>query len=173
MSAHAFPPVGLGTRLRHLLALLDGEVEQAYRDNAMPGYRPRYTPVVRALQELGPASIKAIAAHAGISHSAVSQTVAQMRRGGWVAARVAADARERTVTMTAALSQLLPRLEAQWRATAAAARTLDRELTRALSTAVDEAIAALQRRPFGARIRQHLVRSRAVPRDRPRSSRRP
>jgi DNA-binding MarR family transcriptional regulator len=156
MSAHTLPPRGLGTRLRHLLALLDGDVEQAYRDADLRGYRPRYTPVVRALQQLGPASIKAIAGHAGSSHSAVSQTVTQMRRAGWVTTQVAADARERTVSMTRALVKLLPRLEAHWQATAGAARALDAELTRSLSATIDEALAALERDPFGARIRRQM-----------------
>jgi len=157
MSANGVPPIGLGTRLRHLLALLDGDVEQAYRDSGLRGYRPRYTPIVRALQELGPASIKALAEHAGISHSAVSQTVTQMRRAGWLAARVAADARERTVSMTPALVELLPRLQAHWHATAGAVRTLDAELSRSLSATVDEALAALRRRPLVERIRKQMA----------------
>ena len=39
---------GLGTQLRHLLELLDGAVEEAYALAGMR-YRPRYTPVMRAL----------------------------------------------------------------------------------------------------------------------------
>lgn len=160
MSANTLPPLGLGTRLRHLLALLDGDVERAYREGALRGYRPRYTPVVRALQQLGPASLKAIAAHARTSHSAVSQTVAQMRRAGWVESRRGTDARERRVAMTPKLAALQPRLERQWRATAAAAHALDAELGRSLRLTVDEAIAALERRPFAERLRQQLARRR-------------
>lgn len=160
MSARRLPQVGLGTRLRHLLALLDGEVKQSYRDAGLRGYEPRYTTVVRALQQLGPSSIKAIAAHAGTSHSAISQTVAAMRRAHWISVVVGEDARERHVAMTPALRALLPRLELHWRATAAAARELDSELSRALSATVDEAIAALERRPFGARLRLQLAKRR-------------
>ena len=73
----------LGTLLRHLIELLDSAVEQQYANSGL-SYRPRYTPVMRALLDLGPASIRAIARHAGITHSAVSQTVAQMAKQGLI-----------------------------------------------------------------------------------------
>ena len=41
---------GLGTQLRHLIELLDGDVAQTYA-NAGLDYRPRFTPVMRVLQE--------------------------------------------------------------------------------------------------------------------------
>jgi DNA-binding MarR family transcriptional regulator len=144
---------GLGTRLRHLLELLDGDVERAYHDTGMTDYRPRYTPIVRALEQLGPTTIKAIAEQAGITHSAVSQTLTQMRRAGLVAAEVGADARERRVNMTARLKRMLPRLHAQWQVTNETARTLDEELSHPLSELVDEAIAALTKQPFRERLR--------------------
>ncbi len=57
------PPYrGLGTLLRHLLELLDGDVEQAYAELGLD-YRPRFTPVVRALLESEPRSIRDIANH--------------------------------------------------------------------------------------------------------------
>ena len=67
---------GLGTQLRHLLELLDGDLERLYNED-IPGFRPRYAPVVRVLREREGRTIKEIASEAGISHSAVSQTVAQ------------------------------------------------------------------------------------------------
>ena len=73
----------LGTRLRHLIELLDGGVNESY-DHVAPGYRARFTPVLRALDALGTASIREIACHADMTHSSVSQTVAQMRREGLV-----------------------------------------------------------------------------------------
>ena len=69
--------IGLGTLLRHMLELLDGDVQRAYDELGLD-YRPRYTPVVAALLDLGPSSIQDIARAAGITHSAASQTVAQM-----------------------------------------------------------------------------------------------
>ncbi len=49
----ARPARTLGTLLRHLIELLDGAVEQTYRDAELD-YRPRYTPVLRALIARGP-----------------------------------------------------------------------------------------------------------------------
>ncbi|MCY7306720.1 MAG: hypothetical protein LH632_11335 [Rhodoferax sp.] len=51
---------GLGTQLRHLIELLDGDVAQAYADAGLD-YRPRYTPVMRVLQQHGSAPIGRIA----------------------------------------------------------------------------------------------------------------
>lgn len=145
------PVRGLGTRLRHLLELLDGDVQSAYRDAGLPDYRPRYTPVMRALAG-GEATLTAIAAHAGSTHSAISQTVARMQRAGLVQLRPGADARERVAALTPAARRRLPRLEALWSDTAAAARDLDAELPVSLAAAVDAATAALERVPFRARI---------------------
>ena len=152
---------GLGTRLRHLLELLDGDVANVYAQIGLTDYRPRYTPVVRALEALGPASIKAIAEHARISHSAASQTVAQMHKAGLLATRTGNDAREREVAMSPSLKKHLPLLHAQWQATNAAADALDAELSQTLTTVIDQAITALERKPFRQRIGKHLPRSGA------------
>ncbi|WP_242108868.1 MarR family transcriptional regulator [Luteimonas aquatica] len=141
----------LGTLLRHLIETLDGAVETTYA-RSIPGYRPRFTPVVRALLELGPASIRGIALHAGITHSATSQTVSQMAKQGLVQLRPGGDARERIVALTADAEALIPRLRRHWAATNAAADALDRELSAPLSALLREAIDALERHPFGDRI---------------------
>jgi DNA-binding MarR family transcriptional regulator len=141
----------LGTLLRHLTETLDGAVEDTYARIA-PGYRPRFTPIVRALLELGPASIRTISQHAGITHSAVSQTVSQMAKQRLVKLRPGGDARERIVALTPAAKAIVPRLKQQWAATNAAAEALDRELSMPLSTLLREAIDALERQPFGDRL---------------------
>ena len=141
----------LGSLLRHLIELLDGDVEAAYRAAGLD-YRPRFTPVVRVLGELGPSPIRTIAARAGITHSAASQTVAEMVKKGLVAAEPGEDARERIVHLTDAARALLPRLKAQWAATNAAADGLSAELGLDLPDIVSAAIARLQARPFLDRI---------------------
>ena len=68
---------GLGTRMRHLLELLellDGDVARVYADLGVPDYRPRYSPVVRALVALGPLSIRDLASAVGVTHSAARRT---------------------------------------------------------------------------------------------------
>ena len=141
----------LGTLLRHLAETLDGAVERAYVASGLD-HRPRYTPVVRALLALGPASIRAISVHAGITHSATSQTVSQMEARGLVQLTVGQDTRERIVALTPAAEASLPALKRQWEATNAAADDLDHELSAPLSDLLREAIAALERRPFDERI---------------------
>ena len=137
--------------LRHLIELLDGAVEQAYKD-AHLDYRPRYTPVVRALIATGPASIKDLAAHAGLTHSAASQTVAQMRRVGLVEIERGADLRQQVVSLTTRAKAMVPALEQMWQFVNEAAGDLDAELMYPLSQVLEDAILALERRPFGVRI---------------------
>lgn len=146
----------LGTRLRHLIQLLDDDVERSYKAAGLAGYRPRYTPVVRALEAHGPLTIRALAEQVGLSHSALSQTVAQMDRTGWVETRPDLDARSKRVSMSPALLRALPLLSRQWEATAHAARTLDRDVGVVLVDIVASAIAALEQRPFETRIRHAL-----------------
>lgn len=147
----SFSPPTLGTLLRHLIDLLDGEVEAAYAA-ANLAWRPRYTPVLRVLMNRGGQPIKAIALEIGISHSAVSQTVTQMVKDDLVMLKPGDDARERIVILTDKTEQMIPRLQRQWAAVNLAAATLDRELSAPLSGVVQEAIAALTDKPFGQRI---------------------
>jgi DNA-binding MarR family transcriptional regulator len=149
----------LGTLLRHLVELLDGAVEEAYVEAGLD-YRPRYTPVMRALLALGPTSIRAISLHAGTTHSAASQTVAQMAREGLVELRPGTDARERIVALTPRARGMLPALKRQWARINVAAKRLDRELSTPLSPLLAEAIAALAREPFARRIRRTAASSR-------------
>ncbi|PPU75658.1 MULTISPECIES: MarR family winged helix-turn-helix transcriptional regulator [Xanthomonas] len=141
----------LGTLVRHLIELLDGDLEAVYAASGL-AWRPRYTPVLRVLMRLGPASIKVLAQEIGITHSAASQTVAQMAKQRLVVLKPGADARERIVVLTAKVRRLVPALQQQWAATNAAAAQLDAELSVPLSAVLAEAIAALQRRSFATRI---------------------
>lgn len=151
------PTPTLGTLLRHLIELLDGAVEQAYRGAGLD-YRPRYTPVVKALVALGPVSIRVISRQAGISHSAASQTVSQMARTGLVTLSPGQDGRERIVALTPRAQAILPDVTRHWRAVNAAAADLDAELSAPLSDLLVEAIAALERLSFGDRIDKAAAR---------------
>ncbi|WP_449063426.1 MarR family winged helix-turn-helix transcriptional regulator [Planomonospora algeriensis] len=142
----------LGTRLRHLLELLDADVAAVYAELGEAGFRPRFTPVLRALAVFGPSSIRDLADAIGVTHSAASQTVAQMAGQGFVVLTPGADARRRIVRPTAKAEALLPVLEAEWAATAAAAAELEAELSFPLSRLVEEVLEALERRPLRRRI---------------------
>jgi DNA-binding MarR family transcriptional regulator len=145
------PTSALGTLLRHLAELLDDAVEDGYRQEGL-NYRPRFTPVVRALIALGPSSIRAIADYAGITHSAASQTVAQMATQRWVKYGQGGDGRERIVSLTPGAKRKVAALERCWAATAMAAADLERDLSMPLSPVLREAVAALERRSFASRL---------------------
>jgi DNA-binding MarR family transcriptional regulator len=141
----------LGTLLRHIVELLDGAVADAYRSGA-PGYRPRFTPVIRALLRDGPRSITQIKCSVGASHSAISQTVAEMVREDLVALEAGQDQRERIIDLTPKARQLLPALEAQWACTERAARSIDADLGMPLADVLRSVIATLENKPFAVRI---------------------
>ncbi|MFB9884423.1 MarR family winged helix-turn-helix transcriptional regulator [Planobispora siamensis] len=165
MDSPAPGPELLGTRLRHLLDLLEAGVASIYDDLGLQGYRPRFTPVVRVLAAHGPRSIRDLATATGVTHSAASQTVAQMAKHGLVTVVPGEDARRRIVRLTPRAERLLPALEVEWEATAAAAAELEAELSAPLSLIVDETLRALRRRPMRQRIAAAMPDPRPVGKD--------
>jgi DNA-binding MarR family transcriptional regulator len=146
----------LGTQLRHLLESLDGAVAEVYRGLGMPGFRPRYTPILRVLATGGPQSIRDLAKATSVTHSAASQTVAQLAREGYVELEPGQDARQRIVHLTPAARSVLPKVEAEWAATTAAASQLEDELPFSLSELLAATTAALERRSFRERIASNM-----------------
>ena len=149
-------PALLGTKLQALLDLLDGDVALVYADLGLTGLRPRYAPILRRLLLDGPASIRDLARATGVTHSAASQTVAQLTREGLVALTPGEDARQRIATATARAERIRPALETEWAATTAAATALEAELPYPLSRLIDETVQALRRTPMRERIAQQL-----------------
>ena len=138
--------------MRHVLELLEGDVARVYTDLGVADYRPRFSPVVRALVAAGPLSIRDLASAVGVTHSAASQTVAQMTRNGLLTLEPGADARQRLAHLTARARDLLPLIEAEWAATAAAAAELEAELPAALSEVLFLTERAVVSRPMRVRI---------------------
>lgn len=151
----------LGTRLRFVLDQLEAGVAAAYTDLGLPGFRTRYNPIVRVLTQAGPQSIRNLAAAIGVTHSAVSQTVAQMAKEDLVTLAPGQDARQRIVSLTPKAESLLPILEAEWDATTAAAEELDAELPFPLTRLVEAVLEAFERRPMSERIAARLHRPEA------------
>ncbi len=145
---------GLGTQLRAALEMMDGDVATVMTDLGEPDYRPRFSPVVRALAARGPSPIRDLASAVGVTHSAASQTVAQMKRQGLVDLTAGADGRERIVALTDRARALKPKLDAEWAATESATAELDAELPYPLSDLVIALLAALRERSFRTRIEQ-------------------
>lgn len=148
---------GLGTQLRHLIELLDGAVAASYEEAGID-YRPRFTPVMRALASGTPCTVGQIAGAAGITQPAATQTVALMLKEDLVATMPGTDARQKLVQLSDRGRTLLPELQRCWAATAAAAASLDGDMPYPLSGALAQAIVALQHQSFGARIRAARLR---------------
>lgn len=146
---------GLGTRLRKLLAILDGDVQQLYAAGNGQ-FRPKYFPVVQALLEHGELDVLSLAATAQVTQPAMTQTLQEMERTGLLNLVPGSDRRQRFAELTEAGRATAAELTPLWRAVASAASALDRELPVSLDRAVDEALAALDRKPFRTRIEEEL-----------------
>lgn len=146
----------LGTLLRHLLELLDGDVSESYSACGIENYKPRYTPVMRVLMNKGSVTIGEIAASAQLSQPAVSQTIKDMVKQDLIEIVTGLDARERKVCLTRKGALLLPRLKAHWQATVYAENSLNAELPIPLSDLLDTAISALERNRFQDRIQGQI-----------------
>lgn len=143
--------------LHNLLATLDAEIEQVYLARGITGVRPRFAyPLIR-LAHTGPLTIRELARSLDRSHSAISQTVAAMRKEGLVVSEPGPDARTRQVDLTERGRSLVPFLEAEWRATHAAVAELDTEVPHPLTAVVQELWRALDRRSMRQRVQDHLV----------------
>jgi MarR family transcriptional regulator, organic hydroperoxide resistance regulator len=145
-SSARFDEMGLGTRLRVLLAALDGELQTLYDEMGVP-FRPRFYPVVQHLLAEGASAVGELAARTGVSQPAMTQTVAEMVRCGLLE-----RGSGRRLRLTADGRELCLRLAPVWRATAAAASELDRELPAPLGATLIAALSRLAEKPFQARI---------------------
>jgi DNA-binding MarR family transcriptional regulator len=146
---------GLGTLLRKLLDTLDGAVQSHYDAHDL-NFRPRFYPVAKLLLAEGALSIRTLANAVGVSHSALSQTVSEMRSAGLVTSSPGKDGRERLVRLTDDGLKACAELEAVWAAIARAAAALDAELPMPLSDLLRETIARLQAESFVSRIEEQL-----------------
>ncbi|HEY5222755.1 MAG TPA: MarR family transcriptional regulator [Microbacteriaceae bacterium] len=142
----------IGTRLRQVLDLLDDGIAETYADLGVPGFRPRYTPILVALHESGPLTIKNLATAVNVTHSAMSQTVGLLIRDGLAVGSVATDGRARLISLSEEGTSIMPLLITEWNATAHASRQLDSELTQPLSKTLDEVVNLLSRRSFAERL---------------------
>ena len=146
--------------LRLLLGAMDRDIASLYDERGVAGVRPRSVmPLVR-LSRRGPMTIRELADSVDVTHSAMSQTVAAMRKDGLVrSVPGSGDARTRSVAITRKGRALVPFMEAEWRATETALAELEEELPYPLSQVVRDVEQALARRSFHDRIAEILGRS--------------
>ncbi|WP_405483972.1 MarR family winged helix-turn-helix transcriptional regulator [Streptomyces sp. NBC_00009] len=143
--------------LHQLLAAMDAEIEQVYIERGIKGVRPRFAyPLIR-LAHTGPLTIRELAESLNRSHSAISQTIAAMRKEDLVTSEPGPDARTRRINLTERGRSLVPFLEAEWRATHATVADLDGEIPHAMTAVVEEVRRALEHRSMRERILHHLT----------------
>ncbi|MFI7540320.1 MarR family winged helix-turn-helix transcriptional regulator [Actinoplanes sp. NPDC049599] len=142
--------------LFRLLGDMDADIAGLYAEAGIDGVRTRFVGPIIELSRSGPLTIKGLAERRQVSHSAMSQTVAAMRKAGLVEAAADSDGRARRVQLTARSREIVPFLQAEWRATEATVLALDAELPYPIMRVVADIRAALATRPFARRLRDHL-----------------
>jgi DNA-binding MarR family transcriptional regulator len=143
--------------LRELQAAMDADIARVYADARIEGLKPSWVMELIRLHHRGPMTITELAGSVQRTHSAMSQKVAAMRTAGWVRTTAGADARSKTVALTARARRIVVRLAAEWRATEAALADLETELPYPMSRVVADIEEALRRRSFHDRIAAKLA----------------
>ncbi|KAG1248457.1 hypothetical protein G6F66_015506 [Rhizopus arrhizus] len=77
-----------------------------------------------------------------------------MVRDGWLHSAIGEDSRERILQLSPHALQAVPALQAQWQATARAARSLEADLGQSREQVLRSALQALEQRPFAQRLRE-------------------
>jgi DNA-binding MarR family transcriptional regulator len=142
-----------------LLDEMDADIARLYTERGITGVRPRFVAPLIRLGRRGGMTIRQLAESLEVTHSAMSQTVAALQRDGLVSTAAGADARTREVVLTDRAREILPFLEAEWRATEQVVAELDAEIPYALSQVVRDLQAALARRSFHDRIADRIADS--------------
>lgn len=143
--------------LRILLSAMDDDIARLYAEHGVEGVRPRFAMPLIRLAHRGGMTIRQLADSLDVTHSAMSQTVAALRRQDLVRSVPGADARTREVALTERGTAVVPFLEAEWQATERALEDLETEVPYALSQVVRDIEAALRERSFHDRIADRLA----------------
>ena len=147
----------LGARLRRLSERIDREADRIYRESGV-SFEQRWYGVMNQLAAHGPMTVGALAGALGITHAAVSQTRASLVAEGLLdVVADPADARRRTLVLSAAGKRLVIELQPLWRALSDVSTDLNREAP-GLLDALDKLDAALERESLAQRVRARLTK---------------
>ncbi|MGW4477180.1 methyltransferase domain-containing protein [Rhodococcus triatomae] len=145
------PSPGLGELLRYVGELVDRGAEDAYASLGV-SYRPRYTPVLRAMNA-GATTVTDITTRSHVTQGAISQTVGLMVADGLVERTTLSDARRSGLELTDVGRTLVEQLEPHWEATFAAIVQLEKEIGHPLRRVLADTAGALEQQGFGERVR--------------------
>lgn len=147
-----FGGAAIGARLRRLSDRIDREAEGLYSALGIE-FEQRWFGVMNQLALNKTMSVSDLATALGVTHAAVSQTRAALLTRGLIAATGdPADARRRTLTLSAAGQKMVKQLGPLWAALNDAARDIDREAGH-VAEALARLEAALDKQSLAARVR--------------------
>ena len=135
---------------------LDDEISEIRRRRGMEYLRPRYTRPLLLLDQHGAQTIRSLAELAGVSHSAMSQSVTAMRADDLVKSQSGPDARTRLVSLTPLGVATIPFLQAESVAKREVVRQLEAEASHPLGRAVDATMQMLDDRSFADRLEAQM-----------------
>jgi len=141
---------GLGELLRHLAELTDKDAEKSYHLSDID-YRPRYTPIMRAL-DYGVSTVTDFTSALNITQGAVSQTIKLMLNDGLINRQKGTDGRQSIIRLSKKGEALLKQLKPQWKATFSAIEALEQEIQYPLRDCLSRSVKALEQQPFDQRI---------------------
>lgn len=146
------PAPGLGELLRYVGELVDRGAGEVY-DSLGMSYRPRYTPVLRAMS-LGATTVTDITALTHVTQGAISQSVGLMVADGLVVREQLPDGRKSGIRLTVRGRELVELLRPHWEVTFAAIVGLEQEVGFPLRRVLGDAATALERKGFAARLQE-------------------
>jgi MarR family transcriptional regulator, organic hydroperoxide resistance regulator len=141
---------GLGELLRYVNELVEQGAEEHYRTMRL-NYRPRYTPILRALHA-GARTVTDITERTRLTQGAISQTVALLEGDGLITRRALDDGRKSALELTASGRALVEQLVRHWAATFAAIERLEADIGYPLRRVLEAAAGALEREGFADRV---------------------
>lgn len=141
---------GLGELLRYVGELVDQGAAERY-ETLKIDYRPRYTPVLRALAA-GAETVTEITSSSSLTQGAISQTVSLMLKDGLLARHGLDDGRKTGLRLTEKGAALLKLLEPHWQTTFLAIRGLEEEIGYPVLEVLQALGAALEREGFASRL---------------------
>jgi len=147
---------GLGELLRYVGELVDQGAEEHYREMHLR-YRPRYTPVLRAMNA-GAGTVTDITQRTHLTQGAISQSISLMEADGLISRRALEDGRKSGIQLTPHGRALVRKLERHWVATFAAIGGLEDEIGHPLRQVLEDTARALERQGFADRLRAAKVR---------------
>lgn len=141
---------GLGELLRYVGELVELGAEEHYREMSL-SYRPRYTPVLRALNA-GAETVTDITTRSHLTQGAISQTIGLMEADGLILREALDDGRKSRIRLTPRGRKLTKKLEQHWVATFAAIESLEYEIGHPIRQVLTDTATALERQGFSARL---------------------